>query len=203
MVEIETKKRPGRPRGFDPEAALDRAVELFWAHGFEGVDVARIAQAAGVTKPSLYRLFGDKSSLFLQALERYKRTVGVLPLAAFEAEPEIAVAVQALLEEAIRCATAGGRPRGCLMACVAIAQAEHSEEIRTAIEGGLSALSDILACRFETEMSNGCLSANTSARARSHLVVDLMQGLLLRARAGVPRDDLLEDARSYVALVLR
>ncbi len=196
------KRSPGRPREFDPDAALDRAVELFWADGFEGVDVARIARAAGVTKPSLYRLFGDKSALFLQALQRYGQTIGAAPLAAFDAQPEIGDAVSTLLEASVRAATTEGRPRGCLMACVAAAQAEGSEDIRAEIARGLGVLADVLERRFEEEMTNGRLSTTTSARARSRLIVDMMQGLSLRARAGALRDDLLGDARSYVTLVL-
>lgn len=197
------KRAPGRPREFDPDAALDRAVELFWADGFAGVDVARIARAVGVTKPSLYRLFGDKSALFLQALRRYGQTVGAAPLAAFDAQSAIGDAVGALLEASVRAATTAGGPRGCLMACVAAAHAEGSEDIRAEIARGLGALADVLEYRFAAEMANGRLSTATSARARSRLIVDMMQGLSLRARAGARREDLLADARSYVALVLR
>ena len=195
-------RRPGRPREFDPDAALDRAVELFWADGFEGVDVERIARAAGVTKPSLYKLFGDKSSLFLHALHRYGETVGAAPLMAFEAEANIADAVRALLEAAVKAATTEGRPRGCLMACVAVAQAERSEAIRAAIAHGLARLTDILRRRLEAEVNGGRLSTSTSAQTRSNMVVDLMQGLMLRARAGASPSDLLRDASDYVRMVL-
>src|SRR5664279_4245117 len=100
VTNIGEKRGPGRPREFDPEAALDEAMELFWAYGLEGVDVERIASAVGVTKPSLYRLFGDKSQLFLRALQRYSETVGATPYAAFAAEPNIRSGVQALFETA-------------------------------------------------------------------------------------------------------
>ncbi len=196
------KRLPGRPREFDPGEALDRAVEMFWADGFEGVDVDRIARAVGVTKPSLYRLFGDKSALFLHALQRYGETVGAAPLAAFQAKPDIAGAVQALLEASVIAGTPERGPKGCLMACVAIVQAEHSPEIRAAITRGLAGLAEMLERRFEQEAIEGAIPATPSARARSRLTVDLMQGLLLRARAGTSRDDLLADARDYVPLVL-
>ena len=67
------KRSPGRPQAFNPEEALDRAIEMFWAHGYEGVDVDRIARAVNVTKPALYRAFGDKPTLLLKAVERYRR----------------------------------------------------------------------------------------------------------------------------------
>ncbi len=196
------KRLPGRPRKFDPGEALDRAVEMFWADGFEGVDVDRIARAVGVTKPSLYRLFGDKPSLFLRALQRYGETVGAVPLAAFQAESNIADAVRALFEASITTGTPERGPKGCLMACVAIVQAERSPEIRVAITRGLAGLADILERRFEQEASNGVIPAAPSARVRSRLLVDLMQGLLLRARAGASREDLLADARDYIPFAL-
>src|ERR1022692_2930864 len=62
MVTNLSKRPRGRPKGFIPDEALDRAVEMFWEHGYEGVDVERIARAVNVTKPALYRAFGDKSS---------------------------------------------------------------------------------------------------------------------------------------------
>jgi AcrR family transcriptional regulator len=197
------RRRPGRPRAFVPEEALDRAVELFWAEGFDGVDVDRIAHAAGVTKPSLYRVFGDKSSLFLQAVHRYGETVGAAPLVAFRAHSDVARAVRALLEETIKAATMKGRASGCLVACVAIAQAGRSEEIRVLVAHGLATLTAALSRRFAEEIASGRLAAAPSAKTRSKMLVDLMQGLMLRARAGASRANLLRDARSYAQVVVR
>ena len=197
-----SKRLPGRPREFDPDEALDRAVEMFWADGFEGVDVDRIARAVGVSKPSLYRLFGDKSTLFLRALQRYGETVGAAPLVAFKEKPDIADAVRALLEASVKAGTVAGGPKGCLMACVAVVQAESSPDIRAVITHGLSTLAEILERRFDQEAISGALPHIPSARVRSRLVVDLLQGLLLRARAGSTRDDLLADAESYLPLII-
>ena len=73
---------------------------------------------------------------------------------------------------------------GCLMACVAIAEAGRSEDVRSAVAHGLGVLTDVLAARFDQEITNGRLSASPSAETRSRMLVDLMQGLMLRARAG-------------------
>ena len=204
MVENKSRssRRPGRPREFDPGQALDHAVGLFWADGFEGVDVNRIARAVGVTKPSLYRLFGDKSSLLLHALRRYGETVGAGPLSAFNAQSDITDAVRALLEASVKAGTADEGPKGCLLACVAVVQAERSPAVREAIANGLAALVHILEQRFEQAVTDGGLSATPSAKVRSRLLVDLLQGLLMRARVGVSRKVLLEDAYGYVPLVL-
>ena len=93
MVTNLSKRPPGRPKGFIPDEALDRAVEMFWEHGYDGVDVDRIARAVNVTKPALYRAFGDKPTLLLKAVERYALTYGTPRMAAFQAEPDIHKAV--------------------------------------------------------------------------------------------------------------
>ena len=110
MVTNMTKRAPGRPKGFIPDEALDRAVEMFWEHGYEGVDVDRIARAVNVTKPALYRAFGDKSTLLLKAVERYAITYGAPKMAAFQAEPDIHKAVTAFCEATVNPAS-GERSR--------------------------------------------------------------------------------------------
>src|SRR5271155_5577034 len=102
MVTIVAKRPPGRPKGFIPQEALDRAVEMFWEHGYEGVDVDRIARAVNVTKPCLYREFGDKPTLLLKAVKRYAETCGAPMIKAFLAETDIHRAVTAFCETTVR-----------------------------------------------------------------------------------------------------
>jgi len=201
MVTNAAKRAPGRPQAFLPEDALDRAVEMFWEHGYEGVDVERIARAVHVTKPALYRAFGDKSTLLLKAVERYAMTYGAPMIAAFQAEPDIHKAVTAFCEATANTATGGARS-GCMMAAAVLGQSERVAEIRSYVAKGLAATADIFAQRFEQEMEAGHLTRTLSARVRGRALIDLMQGLLLRAKAGNAREELLEDARSYVPLIL-
>ena len=201
MVTNTAKRAPGRPQAFLPDDALDRAVEMFWENGYEGVDVERIARAVHVTKPALYRAFGDKPTLLLKAVERYAMTYGAPMIAAFQAEPDIHKAVTAFCEATVDTATGEARS-GCMMAAAALGQSERVGEIRSFAARGLTAAADIFAQRFEQEMCAGRLPRTLSARVRGRALIDLMQGLLLRAKAGVSRDELLQDAWSYVPLVL-
>src|SRR6202011_4012331 len=70
-----TRRRPavamGRPRAFDVDRALDRALHLFWRKGYEGTSLSDLTQAMGINRPSLYAAFGDKEALFRRALDRY------------------------------------------------------------------------------------------------------------------------------------
>jgi AcrR family transcriptional regulator len=197
-----TEKRPrGRPRGFIHDEALDRAVEMFWEHGYEGVDVDRIARAVSVTKPALYRAFGDKPTLLLKAVERYAMTYVAPRMAAFQAEPDIHKAVTAFCEATVNTATGDARG-GCMMAAAALGESQRVTEIRSCTAKGLTASADIFAKRFEQEIKAGRLTRTPSAKVRGRAIVDLLQGLQFRAKVGIAREQLLQDARSYVPLIL-
>jgi len=201
MVTTLSKRPRGRPRGFIPDEALDRAVEMFWEHGYEGIDVDRIARTVNVTKPALYRAFGDKSTLMLKAVERYLLTYVAPRMAAFQAEPDIHKAVTAFCEATVNAASNEARG-GCMLAAAAMGQSERVAEIRLYVAKGLTATADVFAKRFEKEMKAGRLSSTPSAKVRGRLLVDLLQGLQLRGKVGIGRERLLQEARSYVPLIL-
>ena len=196
------EKRPrGRPKGFIPDEALDRAVEMFWEHGYEGVDVDRIARAVNVTKPALYRAFEDKSTLLFKAVERYALTHVAPRMAAFRAEPDIHKASTALCDATVNAASDEAHG-GCMMAAAALGQSERVMEIRSYVAEGLTASADTFAKRFEKEMKAARLTRTPSAKVRGRALVDLLQGLQLRAKVGIAREQLLQEARSYVPLIL-
>ena len=89
-----------------------------------------------------------------------------------------------------------------MMAAAALGQSERVTEIRSYVTQGHDRTADIFAKRFEKEMKAGRLTRTPSAKVRGRALVDLMQGLQLRARSGIARERLLQDARSYVPLIL-
>src|SRR5246127_5489714 len=70
-MKSETAAQPGRPRAFDPDAALDRAMHVFWAKGYEGASLSKVTRAMRINRPSLYAAFGNKEQLFRRVLDRY------------------------------------------------------------------------------------------------------------------------------------
>jgi AcrR family transcriptional regulator len=110
------RRSAARPRGFETDAALDQAVEVFWRRRYAGAGLAELTAAMGISPPSLYAAFGDKRGLFLAALDRYAATFGAQLLDALRAA-EDSVKLKAFLAAAVDLAFDGERGRGCLAAC--------------------------------------------------------------------------------------
>src|SRR5258705_379412 len=92
--------KTGRPRSFDRGEALERAIAVFWEHGYDATSIALLTKALGIGAPSLYAAFGDKRALFLDALDRYIRTYGAFTERALAEEPDARdAAPQADLEQ--------------------------------------------------------------------------------------------------------
>lgn len=199
MQSTQTPRPRGRPRQFDPGEALDRAVDVFWERGYAGASLDDLTAAMGLNRPSVYAAFGDKHALFLAALDRYGATLGRQPLDAMLREPDPADGMRAFLGAAVDLALRGPVPRGCLIACVASEVAacdpEARQRVRQAISDMEGAVADYLSERRPANRPDGASMA--------HMLVSVMQGLAIRARAGVPRDELQRAVTASLELLAR
>jgi hypothetical protein len=89
-----------------------------------------------------------------------------------------------------------------MLAAAALGHSDRVTEIRSWLAKGFTASADIFAKRFQQEIKAGRLTRNPSAKVRGRLLVDLLQGVQLRAKVGITREELLEDVRSYVPLIV-
>lgn len=197
------QKKSGRPRGFDKEAALMAAVEVFWEKGFDGASLDDLTGAMGINRPSLYNAFGDKRTLFLAALEAYGEKLGQPPLQAFQAEPDIRKAIADFLrvglEGHIRSETDA---KGCMMAtCGAMAHGTV-EGVDDRMRHGMQHTHDAIVARFEKEKAAGVLPSDFPSPNKARLLVDMMQAQALRARMGEPREVLCSDVDYRIDAVL-
>ena len=112
---METRQRrpTGRPRGFDADEALERAMLVFWEQGYEGASLAGLTGAMGISTTSMYAAFGNKEELFRKALERYTEGPSAYLDQALEEPTALGVAT-AILAGTVRTTTRPARPHGCL-----------------------------------------------------------------------------------------
>jgi AcrR family transcriptional regulator len=180
----------GRPRTFDREQALQRAVDVFWEHGYDATSVALLSAAMGVTTPSLYSAFGDKRTLFFEALDRYLTTFGGFTALGLAEEPTAQRAITRVLHEAADAYTRPDHPPGCLLISAATNCTPQSDDIKAKLRDIRQAGATALEQKITASIGAGELPADTDARALATYYSAVIQGMSAKARDGATREDL-------------
>jgi AcrR family transcriptional regulator len=201
VTELPEKRRGrGRPRAFDPDTALDAAIGLFWAKGYDATSLDDLGSAMGMGRPSIYRAFGSKDELFLKALGRYADTVASAPVAALQAPGTARDAITAFLGATVDYVTADPAHRGCLIG--SIATAVDRDEARAFAATALAGVESEVAARLARGVDDGELAQDFDVAAGARRAVDNMMSLTTRARYGSPVDDLRATIPDRTAIVL-
>jgi AcrR family transcriptional regulator len=175
----------GRPRSFDEREALEKATQVFWSKGYDGVTIDDLVAGMGVGRPSLYAVFGDKRTIFLRVLRAYAETKGALAAKALLSPQALRDSLASFLRHVVETATEKGCARGCLLVCVAAAAAV------ALVEG-----------RFRDGITAGEIPTDFPVAVRASQLIDFARGLAMRAQIGTPRKTLLRDAEEAADLVL-
>ncbi|GAA3657191.1 TetR/AcrR family transcriptional regulator [Streptomyces fenghuangensis] len=183
----------GRPRGFDADEALERAMLVFWEHGYEGASLARLTGAMGISTTSMYAAFGNKEELFRKALERYTEGPGGYLSRALEEPTALGVAT-AILAGTVRTTTRPTRPHGCLGVQGALATSDPGRGVRDLLadwrNNGCSRLRE----RFQRAVDEGELPPGADPGLLARYVTTLAFGIAVQAASGVAREELQETA---------
>lgn len=190
----------GRPRAFDRDEVLDRAVTTFWAKGYSRASLDDLTEAMGINRPSLYATFGSKHDLFMEVIDRYSVTLGCQPVKALHSEPDIKKAVEEFLKASIRCVTSDG-PRGCLIVSVALEDAEIDDQVRNKLAGIFSETDRVIADHFRLAQDQGQLSPKSDPRALARMTISMTHSFAARARVGASRAKLSSLAKEFVAVL--
>ena len=163
----------GRPRGFDADAALDRAVEVFWRRGYEGASLGDLTEAMGINRPSMYAAYGNKEELFRRALARYAEADMAYARKALEESTAYAV-IESFLRANADAISRPDRPAGCL-------------SIQGGLAAGRLAGEQALAARLARAVDEGDLPPETDPAALARYVMSVSEGNAVHAAAGVGR----------------
>src|SRR6202140_212164 len=168
MVQNLPKPR-GRPRSFDETGALEKATQVFWSKGYDGVTIDDLVAGRGVGRPSLYAVFGDKRAIFLRVLRAYAERKGASAAKALLSPQSLRDSIAGFLKFAVESATEKGSAPGCLIVCVAplVDDAEARQFLQKAAAGGAA----LIEGRFRDAISAGEIPSDFPVAVRASQLI--------------------------------
>ncbi len=171
-----------RPREFDHDRVVDRAVEVFWRKGFEATSIQDLVEATGLNRGSLYNTFGDKAGLFEAVFGRYMATAPTQPVvAAAETGPPRQV-IGEFFARLVEFGASDPERRGCLMTNTAAGMAARDKDVAARVAAAFQGLEDALFRLIKRGQETGEIAPWRDPRALARFLVAAAQGLRITAK---------------------
>ncbi len=192
----------GRPRKFDRPLALQQAMEIFWAKGYEGAQLNDLTAAMGINPPSFYAAFGSKEKIFREAVALYVATIGSGTIMKGLVEGEtVCTAIRAMLMASVDVALGAPQSSGCLLILGVVNCLPENESMRDLLREIRQETADCICKRLERGVREGDLPATVDIRRLTTFFGAIMQALSLQARDGATRDDLVNIVASAMTVL--
>jgi TetR/AcrR family transcriptional regulator, copper-responsive repressor len=197
-------KRRGRPRAYEPDVALGKALDLFRKDGFAATSLDDLSAATGMNRPSLYGAFGDKRELYIKSYARYRADAREAMLEIFRDEMPIRERLARIFAVALDIYLSGeSGPRGCFTVMTAASEAVFDPDIRAMVLEGFLELDKAFANCFRQAKEKGELSASADPIVLAQLASATIHTIAIRARAQVPRGELEAIVKGAIDLMVR
>ena len=182
----------GRPRAFDTETAVARALDTFWSRGYEATSIADLCDAMGLSRSSLYEAFGSKHGLFLAALEQYESSVTQRIDACLRRPQAVHANLRDFLMMFVDGAVEGPGRRGCFLGNCTGELAAAEPELAARFGRGFDAIEETIHGALLRGQAAGEIAAGTDTRGLARFMVSTIQGLRLVAKANPDRERLTD-----------
>ena len=168
-----------RPKAFNNDDVLDKAVAVFWAKGYEATSMQDLVEAMGIQRGSLYATFGSKQQLFLQSLERYGKVVVKQFLDLLESKPSAIESIELFFAQLVEHLLTAGPLRSCLVTNSAIERGLRDEETKQQVLHLLNALENGFYKTLQRASDSGEISTQLDLKKLASFLTSNMQGLLV------------------------
>jgi TetR/AcrR family transcriptional repressor of nem operon len=190
-----------RPREFDEQAALGAAIDRFWRRGYEATSMRDLADAMGLSAPSLYNAFGDKQALFARALKQYLDSLTRDRLRRLETSLPAAEAIRRFFAEIVDHSISDRQRKGCFLVNSALEVAAHQNELCAMIAEQFCEIETFFRRCILAGQADRTISREIDAKETAHLLLSVLLGIRVLARSA-PDRSLIEGAvRPALALL--
>jgi len=180
----------GRPRTFDREAALIRALGVFWERGYEPASISELCTAMEINPPSLYAAFGNKAQLFMEAVLHYETVYWDAAWERMEAVAEVHQAMAGFFRAAALILTSQEAPCGCLVVLAATNVSAEGQEVNDALKALRKAARDRFLARIRRAVEDAQLPPDTDAEGLASALNTMLEGMSLQSRDGATQAEI-------------
>lgn len=195
----ESAARRGRPRQFDRNQVLRKAMHLFWERGFEATSLGDLTCTLGLTATSIYAAFGSKELLFKEAVELYVADDGDAVWRALTRPGHCRDALREMLCDTVKVMCDTSSPRGCLVVMGDRGISSSGDAIKLFLQRWRAKARDQLRMRFRRAVNEGELSPTTNAAAVAGMVMVFLNGISVESADGVPEQELMAAVEVFLS----
>ncbi|PWV46935.1 TetR/AcrR family transcriptional regulator [Chitinophaga sp. S165] len=190
-----------RTKRFDEEEVLNNAMLFFWHKGYNGTSPQEILDELGLSRSSLYDTYGDKRSLFISTLKRYRDTVTGDVIRLLETADNIPEAIKSLFQQSRNSCFSGEEKNGCFMVNSKVELALHDEEVAAIVKENREALENAFTNAIKRGQEKGQLSKDNQPRALARFIMNNLWGLTVHSKSGADKkvfDDIIRMTLSVI-----
>lgn len=181
----QVKRKRGRPKCFDEQEALRKAMLLFWEYGYEATSMQDLLQALNITAPSLYSSFGDKTQLFYRCLDYYLENEACAIDSIFKQAKTAKIAIELYLHENVKKLSQPDKPKGCMLLVATMNCAEQHHQLQQDLLEKRQNVKRMMYQRLSQGIEEGDVGAQSKIEEIADFYCTLAQGLSMQARDGM------------------
>lgn len=190
-----------REKAFDKDEVLRKALNLFWEKGYNATSMQDLIDGLGISRSSLYDTFGDKRSLYVQALEAYRQTASVPLVQLIDNATDIRQFLKRLFSTTIRECTSADGSKGCFVTNAAVELAPHDDDIAKFVQEDQNSIEDALTRAFDKAQADGQITSKESPRSLARFILNTITGLRIVAKSHAGKkkyDDIVQVTLSVL-----